>query len=250
MKNLLAILLAICMMITLCACGSGTDSSTPAPAATTAPSGDAGEDTEPAGDSDLMAVVQTCLGNAISFDDYELSYADEETMTLFYLNSENIELDYTIQLDDGTTIQLPMVYGELLDAGWTSSTQWTETVKGNSMGSATHTNSQGNTIYISIINPTDQFMDLTDTWVNNVTVGGERTAPFDTHGIHEGSSVADAIAVWGNPESISFYSGDTYQELDLTYVAEDGTLALRIDTQTGLISSVTYYFSTNYIPES
>lgn len=242
MKKLFALLLAFGMLAMLCACGSGTEGTNQSPAA--AEQAEAQSKTDVDG---LLKVVKGILGDAVSLDDYELVYMDEESVSLYLLDGERIELDYTIVLDDGTTIQLPMVYGELLDAGWTSSVQWNRAVEGNSMGTASHANANGDTIYVSIINPTERSMYLTDTWVFSVTLGGDYSAGFDVHGASEGSSIADVIAAWGKPYNISYYSGDNYTQLDFDYEAMDGTLSFRIDEKTGLVDSVTYHFASNYI---
>lgn len=244
MKKLIALLLAFSMLAILCACGSSTkDAEQPTAAAEQAEAQNE-KPAEPATTADgLLTVVKEILGDAISLDDYELysEPEDEEYVHLYLLDGERIEMDYTITLDDGTTIQMPMVYGELLDAGWTSSVQWEEQAKANSLGSAAHTNANGKTISVSIINPTDETMNLADIWINQVTMGGDYTEEFDIHGIRAGSTIADVVAAWGNPYSIEYYCGENYTELDLNYESNDyGTLEFCVDVETGLVSGATY----------
>lgn len=252
MKRMIALLLVFGMMAMLCACGSSTDepAQSTAAAAQAETQGDA--QTENAAENavpedGLVTVVKEILGNAISLADYELSYQDEEMVTLYLLDGEYIELDYTFSLDDGTTITLPMVYGELLDAGWTSSVQWEERAKANTVGFAAHTNANGNTIYITIQNPTDETMNLADIWINQVSMGRDYTEGFNIHGISAGSTIADVVAAWGNPYSIEYYCGENFTNLELNYEAYYGDLIFYIDPETGLVSGATYHVTDNLI---
>lgn len=240
MKKLFALLLAFGMLAMLCACSSGTEG--------TGMEAQTEKAVEAPAEDKQLAALKGILGSAVSLDDYELFSQDEDYVTLYSLDGERIELDYTVDLDDGTTIQLPMVYGELLDAGWTSSVQWKSAVEGNSMGSASHANAEGETIYLAIINPTSKSMYLTDIWINQVQVGGDYTEGFDIHGVSAGSTIADVVAAWGNPYEIEYSSDKENAYLDLGYLGSDyGTLSFRVDVKTGQVRSAHYLYSSNNI---
>lgn len=244
MKKLISLLMVFSMLAMLCACGS-SETEQPAQNGSDTPS-QTTEAVSADGDS-LVPALKEILGSAISLDDYELVYQDEEIVNLYLIDGEYIELDYTINLAGGSTIQLPMIYSELLEAGWTSSVQWDETAEANSVGGAAHVNADGNTIYVSICNPTSEAMDLNDIWVNSITLGGDFTAEGNVGGIGVGSSIGDLVAAWGKPYNISYYCDEDFSRLELNYEASDGELAICIDTQTGLISTVVCHFSTDHI---
>ena len=243
MKKFIALLLALCMAAMLCACSKSEETDS-----TSAQQQTENQTTEAAsGDGSLYDALKQILGSGISLDQYELSYEDEEIVNLYVLTNERNVLDYTFKTDDGTTIKLPIVYGDFLNAGWTSTVQWEEQAQASSMGSSAHKNGAGETIYVSIINHTDATVELKDCWVNRVTLGQEYSAGFDIHGIKKGSSVAEVIAAMGNPYNIEYYNDGEYESLELNFEAMDGTLTFHIDSQTAQVTGATYGFSTNYI---
>lgn len=263
MKKFFALVLAVLMVFCMTACAGGASSKeteaatvkaetkSAEAAETEAENEDVLEKTEAAEDENsLLAVVKELLGNAVSLSDYELSYEDEESVSLYLLDGERIELDYSIDLGDGTTIQLPMVYGDLLDAGWTNTQEWTEKVESNTAGFSAHTNADGKSIYITVKNHTSETMDLADIWVISVNLGGDYTEEFDIHGISKGASMADVVAAWGLPYHIYYFCSaddNDYASLEFEYSAINGSLSFEFDLETGLVASASYAFSSNYI---
>lgn len=246
MKKTIAMLLALVMVLALTACGSTeAEEKNPADASNEQKenvSQDAADDNADSEES-LLIDLKAILGEAVSVDDYELSYMDEEFANLQLLDDDYKELDYLIKLGDGTAIELPMVYGELLDAGWVSATSWTETVEGNSAGFASHSNAAGDTIFVTIKNPTNQFMDLEDTWITGVHVGDDFTADFDIGGVSQGDTVETLIAAFGLPSSIEYFVDEDYASVDFIYLAVDGSVEFAIDVETGTVLGANYSHS-------
>lgn len=247
MKKLFALLLTMCMLATFCACGSNKETTNAPEQQTQAPveaQADVSAETPVTGDDSLVGKLQSILGTAISLDnDYELSYEDEEFVNFVQPEKNYAELDHTAQLGDGTTIQLPMTYGDLVNAGWISQTQWVDTAETYTMGSSYFTGSDGKTIEAFICNKTSEAIPLEETTVYQVNLGGEGTETFQVYGLSKGSTVADIVAALGNPGNITYYyteyeDGDVFTQLDMEYNAKDGTLSIRLDADTGLIYSV------------
>lgn len=206
---------------------------------------DVNAETPATADDSLVGKLQSILGTAISLEnDYELAYEDEEYVNFRQPEKEYAELDYTAHLGDGTTIQLPMTYGDLVNAGWTSQTQWVDTADAYTMGSSYYTGPDGKTIEVFISNKSGDAIPLTETTVYQVNLGGEGTETFQVYGLSKGSTVTDIVAALGNPGNITYFyteydDGNTFAQLDLEYNAKDGTLKIRLDADTGLISSIT-----------
>ena len=248
MKRLFAMLLVIAMVFALCACG-GSDEKKPVDNAGVEDMGgdNIESDVPPVTNEDgvdmtLMERMEKILGQELDLDQYDISYLDSEMAILYLKDGGEVELDFAVNLDDGSTIQLPVRYGDLLNAGWTSSANWEDSAAGGTMGSAMHTNASGDTVHLSIVNPTDETLPLADIWVNSITVGDVFTAGFDIEGITLGSSVSDIISVWGNPYSISFFITDDYMDLELIIEDAEGTLSLQIDSETSLVSAAVYRY--------
>lgn len=255
MKKLIAMLLALVMLLSLAACGSsgaeekGNDALAANPTEPTAQQTDpAAQDTtgEPAGqEANLQTEMESILGTAIAKDVYELRYMDEEQVSLELIDAEYVELDYVITVGEGTKLQLPCAYSEALNAGWVSDTEWEETQEGNTVGGGTHTDASGNTIGMTIQNPTEENMNLTDLWITGVTAGNGHgyTAAFEVSGISEGSTMANVVSALGQPYYIVYYVDEDYVSLKFEYDAADGGLNIYFDPETALVSALGYSYT-------
>lgn len=246
MKRMIALLLAFGMLTMLCACNSGdtTEDTTPpsSEVVQTEPQTEAQDETQAnntAAEDGLVAVVKDILGDAISLEDYELDVqGDDGEVDLWLLEEVPIEFDYTIELDDGTIITLPMVYGEFLNSGWTNRTPWKEQAEAYASGFGVHANAKGDTVSIGVVNPTDETMELADIWINSVNLGGSYTEGFNICGIIRGSSIVDVVDALGNPTSIDYTCDDDYVTLSLKYSTPEFALLFEIDVETGLVDYV------------
>lgn len=260
MKRMIALLLVFGMMAMLCACGSSTDepAQSTAAAAQSETQSDAQTEAQDESQSEaqdesqsenaaenavpedgLVTVVKEILGNAISLADYELSdQDDEDEVHLYLLEEAPIEFDYTIALDDGTTITLPMVYGEFLDTGWANRTSWKEQAEAHASGYGVHANANGDTVSIGVVNPTDETMEPADIWINSVNVGGSYTAGFNICGISRGSSIADVINALGNPTTIYYTCDDDYESFALKYSTPEFSLLFEINVENAVVDYV------------
>lgn len=244
MKKLIALLLAAAMIAgMLCACGSSkTDSKLQQPSKETAsvqaentPEQDDSEESAQ-GDSQY-AVVEALLGEVLSLSDYEVAYEDEELLTLELIDFTRAKPDYCVQLGDGTTLQLPVHFGDLLDAGWVSEQQWADNQDGNTFGYTVMTNTNGKTIYAFVKNPSDEGTTLRDCWVTTVFLGGTYTEDFDVNGVSANATMAEIVAAWGLPTTVYCYQND---KVIFDYCPIDGTLEFRVDWNTGLLFEVRY----------
>lgn len=224
MKKLLALLMTLCM---LCVMGAACADETPA--------------------IDLVVTLQAILGDALSLEEYEgFDDADPDYLSVYLIDGEYIELDGILTVGD-TEIVLPMLHGDFVDAGWTSVLPWEDPVKASSLGTGTYTNTDGETISVSIVNNTKEQQPLANTWVKAISAGqgiNEHTAAFDAKGIHAGSTMADMVEAWGKPYSMtaSYYEGE--EELEVTvkmnYTSVYGNVTFYVDAETGLVTGVNY----------
>lgn len=255
MKKALVLLLVLCMVLSLCACGSSGDpdsgKETESTESTTAQnqSGQEGESLKEEGtttESELVTAAKTILGTAISLDaDYALVYEDEDIVYFSLVDGEYAQMDYTVYLEDGTAMKLPTAYTELTAAGWTSRSQWEE-VEAQSAGYDWYTNSDGKTIQISFLNAGSEPIPVEETTITGIDLGSRLgcTAGYQICGISEGSTVAEVTAALGKPNEIHYqlssYNGEP--ELELIYASSNvyGHLTFYIDGQGSLVTGVSY----------
>lgn len=248
MKKLIALLLAMIMVLSMAACGSSEEpaETTVAPAETTPADNEQVQNDQPENEeSDLEAELKAIVGTAVDLNAYEVRYVDEEQARLMLIDEENTVLDYVITVGEGTRLQLPCAYSEALNAGWVSSVEWEENQEGNTLGTDTHSDASGNTINITIQNPTEETMNLADLWITSVTAGNglDYTAAFDVSGISEGSTMANVVSAVGLPAYISYYVDEDYVSLKFEYNAADGFLTFYFDPETALVSAVGYSYT-------
>lgn len=224
MKKFLVLLMSVCM---LCMMG-------------TACADDAAE-------RDLVAMLQGIVGETLSLADYEgLDDADAEYLGAYLIDGEYIELDGVLTVG-GTEIVLPMLYGDFVDAGWTSQLTWEDPVKANSLGIGTYTNAAGETISVSFTNRTQEQQSLAKTWVESISAGqtvNEFTATFDAKGIHAGSTLAELVEAWGKPYRLGMSCYENEDGLDVTtrmeYSSVYGSVTFFVDAETSLITGLNY----------
>lgn len=234
MKKLLSLLLAFSMAVTFAACGSTEQ----ADQATTE------QQTEASDSQQVPGALDAVLDGVISYSDYDID-TDEDFTWLFIKNHTPTELDFTIQLDNGDTIVLPVVYSDFLQAGWVSDRTWADPFDGNSTGYGNYTNADGDSIHVSIVNPFDEARSLNDIYVSTIEVGNGNYDGFEINGIRKGSSALSVVNAWGNPYEISYNSSDS--SLEFKYQAEDlSALTFTLDINDGTVSGAKYnyvYFS-------
>lgn len=230
MKKLFSLLLAFSMAVTFAACGNTEQ----ADQATTE------QQTEASDSQPVPGALDAVLDGVISYSDYDIE-TDEDFTWFFMKDHTPTEMDFTIQLDNGDTIVLPVVYSDFLQAGWVSDRTWADPFDGNSTGYGNYTNADGDNVHVSIVNPFDEARSLNDIYVNTIEVGNDNYDGFEIHGIRKGSTVLSVINTWGNPYKISYNSSDS--SLQFIYQAEDlSTLTFTFDVNDGTVSGAKYNY--------
>lgn len=174
-------------------------------------------------------------------------------------------LDYTIDLG-GTPVTLPLTYGELVQAGWTSTSDPSSSVKSSDgIGIfASCQNTQKKWFYATIVNRTGTEQQLKDCnvvsiqiknyeydYTVNNTVWNDEAAPFTICGsIKNTSSLKEITEVLGEPTTIFFYeetceyNSDDQAYIQLNYTVrnenEYGSLTIVVSAETDEIMKLTY----------
>lgn len=230
MKKLFTLLLVFSMAATFAACGSSEQDTQ----ATTE------QQTETSDSQQVPGALDAVLDGVISYSDYDIETEDDFTW-LFIKNHTPTEMDFTIQLDNGDTLVLPVVYSDFLQAGWVSEKNWEDPVKENSTGYGNYTNADGDSIYVSIVNPFDEPRSLKDVYVSTIEVGNGHYDGFEIGNIRKGSSALSVINAWGNPYEISYNSSNP--SLEFKYQAEDlSSLTFTLDINDGTVLGADYNY--------
>ena len=222
MKKFIALLLAL--GLSLCACG--------------------GTNTEEPTKHPLYKTLSRKMGIDFMEQDVEEICIDEESASVYLNNCDYLDESYVVELGNGTTLQFPMTYGELCDAGWslldaeigdsipTEYGEWFEFV-----------NSNGKTIEAYLCNISDSPVELRNVPVTMLEFGDTGTESFSINGIQKGSTVKEILAEFGLPYGSSFYEWeDGYQSFAFYYTSDgDGySIQFDIDPKTGRLDNVWY----------
>lgn len=200
--------------------------------------------------ANIQTELAGILGEALSLDDYKAFYQDENYLRLYLKEGGTASLPADMALVDGTVIQLPMRYGELLQAGWVSHQTMSDPFPSRAAGNAVHTSAQGKTMAVGVVNPATEMCALDCAWINCVSLGGDYTADFQLGGISRGSTLAELTACWGKPYHVDYYrSGETVQ-LTLDYQDSDSEVSFGIDLQSGCVVSVIWGYAYTSIPQN
>ena len=224
MKKIIALLLVLALGLSLCACG--------------------GTNTEEPTKHPLYKTLSRKMGIDFMEQDVEEICIDEESASVYLNNCDYLDESYVVELGNGTTLQFPMTYGELCDAGWslldaeigdyipTEYGEWFEFV-----------NSNGKTIEAYLCNISDSPVELRNVPVTMLEFGDTGTESFSINGIQKGSTVKEILAEFGLPYGSSFYEWENgYQSFAFYYTGEDIDCSIHfdIDPKTGRLDHIWY----------
>ena len=225
MKKFIALLLVLALGLSLCACGNP-------------------KKLDPL-ENPLYHTLSEKMGlDFAEMDVYEIHSV--ETCVVVYMNNDTLLWnDCCVELGNGTTLQYPMTYGELCDAGWTlaegelsdpfpmeEATDWFPMV-----------NSDGKTIEARIYNSAESPMALQDVPVLQLLFGDEGTETFAVSGIQRGATVQEILDTFGTPCVCSFHEEDDgSKSFAIIYMDESGNFDLYfdMDPETGLLENLVY----------
>ena len=224
MKKFIALLLVLALGLSLCACGStNTEEPTKHP---------------------LYKTLSKKMGIDFMEQDVEEICIDEESASVYLNNCDYLDESYVVELGNGTTLQFPMTYGELCDAGWAL----LEAEIGDSIPTEygewfVFVNSDGKTIEAYLCNISDSPVELRDVPVTMFDFGDAGTESFSINGIQKGSTVKEILAEFGLPYGSSFYEWENgYQSFAFYYTGEDIDCSIHfdIDPKTGRLDHIWY----------
>lgn len=246
MKKFVALLLAMVMMMSLlAACGSSekeTAEETQAPVAveTTAAQEQESPEEETSG-NEVLDRCMAALDGILDLSNYDEPDADEESVDLNHSDLQKLALDYVVSVADGDVFELPCLFQEMLDAGWSATMSIPEELEKNTYTTSWLENEDGQTFAVSVYNVSEDTLPIGECYVAFVQINAEVTE-FEIDGITNRSTVADVIEAMGEPHNIYFYA-DEVDELTLTYHGEHGNLTVDFDLDAGTIFRVVYSYS-------
>lgn len=246
MRKILVAMLALLMLASFAACASKDEEQqdTEVSAAQEADGSTAGNSEETA--EDLTSRFEAAVAEYIDLGNYEAPEVEDGSISLFMEEYDTYsELNYVVTFGNGTSVQLPVRYQELLDDGWISNSSVPDAFPANSLTGAAHTGTDGGTAGFTLMNPTEGILTLAESWVTSVHVGGSYTESFTVAGsITAESTFDDVVAVLGEPYYVYFRGND----LTLSYKDEiHGSLEITIDADTGLVSEAGYTYAVSNI---
>ena len=224
MKKIIALLLVLALGLTLGACG--------------------GTNTEEPTKHPLYKTLSRKMGIDFMEQDVEEICIDEESASVYLNNCDYLDESYVVELGNGTTLQFPMTYGELCDAGWslldaeigdsipTEYGEWFEFV-----------NSDGKTIEAYICNSSDASVEVRNAPVTMLEFGDAGTESFSINGIGKGATVKQIIKEFGLPYWCGFNeSKDGDHSFSFYYIDETNTAFLDFDMnpKTGRLDHIWY----------
>ena len=225
MKKFITLLLVLALGLSLCACGNP-------------------KKLDPL-ENPLYHTLSEKMGvDFAEMDVYEI-HSVETCVVVYMNNDQRIHDKCFVELGNGTTLQYPMTYGELCDAGWTlaegelsdpfpatEATEWFPMV-----------NSDGKTIEARIYNSAESPMALQDIPVFQLLFGDKGTETFAVSGIQRGATVQEILDTFGTPCVCSFHEEDDgSKSFAIFYMDETGDFDLYfdMDPETGLLENLVY----------
>ena len=224
MKKIIALLLVLALGLSLCACG-GTNTDEPTK-------------------HSLYKTLSKKMGIDFMEQDVEEICIDEESASVYLNNCDYLDESYVVELGNGTTLQFPMTYGELCDAGWALlDDEISDSLPAEFGKWFVFVNSDGKTIEAYIANTSDASVEVQNAPVTMFDFGDLGTESFSINGIKKGSTVKEILAEFGLPYGSSFYEWeDGYQSFAFYYTSDgDGySIQFDIDPKTGRLDNVWY----------
>ena len=225
MKKFIALLLVLALGLTLGACGNP-------------------KKLDPL-ENPLYHTLSEKMGvDFAEMDVYEI-HSVETCVVVYMDNDQRLYDNCSVELGNGTTIQYPMTYGELCDAGWTleegelsdpfpaeETTEWFPMV-----------NSDGKTIETRIYNSTESPMALRDVPVFQLLFGDEGTETFSVSGLQRGATAQEIMDIFGTPSSfyiVENFDGTLYMNLSYINYTNTHSLAFVMDPETGLLENLVF----------
>ena len=225
MKKIIALLLVLALGLSLCACGNMTK--------------------HPPTKNPLYHTLSEKMGMDFTEQDVR-EYQSGEGYLIVYMNTDQrFDENSCVELGNGTTLQYPMTYGELCDAGWTlaegelsdpfpatEATEWFPMI-----------NSDGKTIETRIYNSTESPMALQDVPVYQLRFGDEGAETFSVSGIQRGATAEEIMDTFGMPHNFYIVENfDGTQCISLSYINYTNTLDLTfvMNPETGLLENLVY----------
>ena len=192
----------------------------------------------------LYRTLQNRMDINFMKQDVDHLFIKEDEASVYLSNCRYLDSEYLFQLGNGTTLQLPMTYGQLCDAGWmleydsipdpypAEQIQWFSFM-----------NSNGKTIGAEIANLSDAPMDVRDARVAQISLGDAYTEHFSLNGIGPGATVKQILEVFGLPHGCIYYEW-SWNDISFFFYYIDETnmihLTFDIDARTNRLSGITF----------
>lgn len=260
-KRALSLVLAIVMILTVLA-GCGSEGNTDSPASENRkPTAETSDEATVSTESQIQ-VDTSEKGYIASKDDFVTKMAELLDLSLYmdlnegddtysyhikYENRKEYDLDYTIQLGDGTAFTMPITFSELEQMGWSleESSSPDREIKSGFSSSGWIVNASGKELYVWAWNPTDKTITYKECTVHWIEAQQSKFSSFEKldtasdftlcGSLTNASTLEDIIARLGNPTSV-FCDVDFDNEGNYSY----STLEVTYEQRSSAYSSLTF----------
>ena len=193
----------------------------------------------------LYPRLQELMGFELTREKIDTAFSSEEHVAVMFEEHQLIVPDYIFELDNGTRLQLPMTYQDLIDAGWQSEEEMepTEAVEGEQYFWTGFVNGDGKTISAEIGNYSASPIALKDATITQLQFGNCYTEGYSVNGIREGATVEEVMFQFGLPMECSYYRWEDGLEYFSFYYINDinySHISFDFNTETGLLESINY----------
>ena len=223
MKKMIVLLLVLALGLSLCACGAK----------------DERLDMLDSTQYRMYKTMSRKMGINFLEQDIDPIHTYDDIISVYMNNCQYLEENCVIELGNGTTLQFPMTYGDLCNAGWTlEDEEISDPFPAEEYIWFSFINSDGKTIEAEIGNGSETPVEVRDAIVTQFECGDSGTETFSVKGIAKGATVKEILAVFGLPYGCTYDGG--YKSLDFYYVNESNThhLSFFMDPETGLLDSI------------
>ena len=219
MKKFIALLLVLVMGLSLCACDSNNEQLDMEYPEVTPP------------DSHLYETLQEKMG--IDFTQQYVSYigVNETSASVSMENCRYLDEFYVVEMGDGTKLQFPLTYGDLLKAGW----KLDDEEIGNRYPAGqiewyNFINSDGKTMSAELANMSKFSKNVRKAQVSQINVGYLLTESFSINGITVGATVEEIMAEFGLPHYCNYYKWpDGSEAFSFYYIDKTNMVHLSFD---------------------
>lgn len=130
----------------------------------------------------------------------------EEDIQVRLDNPDFLTQPCVFEMGDGSKLQIPMAYKDLIKAGWKpDDEELSDPIPAQTYLECSFINRSGKTIDVQISNTATEAVALNDAQITMIFFAEEGSEAYSINGITEGATVEEILAVFGMPYDIAYY---------------------------------------------